>query len=204
MNRTRIGVAAILAAALATLGLAACGSSNSNSADEDQITAAITAAAASGDPSACTKYQTQRFVEQTNSGTGQAAVRSCEKDAANSVAKSVDVTDISVNGDTASAKVHVTGSIFDGQTLNVKLIKQNGVWKLDQFVSFENFNKDAMVAAFPATLQQEGNVPAQAVDCLKTQLQQQSEQTIEQSFVSGNNQLEQLVFNPCAKYFKGG
>jgi hypothetical protein len=202
MGKRRVGVA-LAAASLAAFALAACGSSNSNSADEDQITAAITAAATSSDPSVCTKYQTQRFVEQTNSGTGQAAVRSCEKDASN-VADKVDVTDISVDGSNATAKAHVTGSIFDGQTLDLALVKENGQWKLDVFKGFENFDKAAYIAAFPAALAKEGNIPPQAVDCLKSSLQATPDQTIENSFVNNDQQAQNQIFEPCAKYFKGG
>src|SRR5262245_61459259 len=175
MNRTNLGIVAGLAAILAVLGLAACGSSNSNSADEDQITAAINAAAVSGDPSACTKYQTQRFVEQTNSGTGEAAVRSCEKDAPNSVAEKVDVSDISVDGSNATATAKVTGSIFDGQTLNIALVKQNGQWKLDEFKGFENFDKAAIVAALPKEIAKEGGATPQGIDCITTNLQKLSD-----------------------------
>jgi hypothetical protein len=204
MGKTRVWIAVAATAALAALALAACGSSNNNSADEDQITAAINAAATSGDPSACTKYQTVRFDEQTSNGTGEAAVRSCEKDAQNSVADKVDVTDISVSGDTATAKAAVTGSIFDGQTLDIALVKQGGQWKLDQFKGFANFDKAAFIAAFPQQLQNEPGATPQAIDCIRTQLQQASEQQIEQTFTSSSNQAGNQIFGPCGKYFKKG
>jgi hypothetical protein len=205
MGKGRFAASAA-AALFAALALAACGSSNNNgsSADQSQITAAITAAATSGDPSACTKYQTQHFVEQTNNGTGEAAVKSCEQDAKQTAADKVVVHDISVDGDTATAKADATGSIFDGQTLDIGLVKQNGQWKLDQFKGFVNFDKAAMVAAFPAELQKEGQAPAGAVSCLQTQLQKTPDQTIENSFVNNDQQAQNQIFGPCAKYFKGG
>src|SRR5689334_5424085 len=105
-----LGVAASALALLLAMGVAACGSSSSdNSADEDQITQAITASATSGDPSACTKYQTIHFTEQTSGGQGQAAIQSCEKGAQNTAADKIDVSDVEVNGDHATAVGKATG-----------------------------------------------------------------------------------------------
>jgi hypothetical protein len=207
LGKGRLGFAVAACALFVSFGVAACGSSDNggsstSSADEQQITQAIQAAATSGDPSACTKYQTQRFLEQTNSGTGQAAVRSCENDAKSTAANSIDVSDVKVNGDHATAVGKATGSIFDGQTLKVALVKENGQWKLDDFQGFENFNKDAMVAAFEKQLSAQ-NVPQQGVDCLKQQFQSASDQQIEDTFVGSNPQAENQLFGPCAKYFQG-
>jgi hypothetical protein len=194
-------------ALLAPLALAACGGdddSGGSSADEDQITAAINAAATSGDPAACTKYQTVKFDSQTNDGSGQAAVRSCERDAQNGVADKVEVTDVSVDGDTATAKAAVTGSVFDGQTLDIGLVKEGGQWKLDEFKGFESFDKTAFIDAFPQQLQNDPGTTPQAVACIKTQLQQASDQQIEQAFLSTSDQAGDQIFGPCGKYFKGG
>jgi hypothetical protein len=204
MRKAPMGIAVVLAALLAAITVAACGSSNSNSADQDQITKAIQVSATSGDPSACTQYETQRFVEQTNSGTGQAAVKSCEKDANQSVADKVDVSDISVNGDTATAKAAVTGSIFNGQTLNVGLVKESGQWKLDQFKGFENFDRNAMIAGFQKELASQPGSTPQAVSCVVQQFQKATDQQIESTFTSSNSQAENQLFAPCGKYFKQG
>jgi hypothetical protein len=180
------------------------GAGNGNSADEDQVTAAITRAATSGDPAVCTELQTQKFTEQTSGGAkGQAAVKSCEKDAKNSAAEKVDVTDIQVNGDTATAKAKATGSIFNGQTLDIALVKEGGQWKLDEFKGFEDFNKDAMIAAFRQQLSQEPGSTPQAVDCMVRQFQAASDATIEANFTGSDPQAEKQLFAPCGKYFKG-
>ena len=202
----KAGFAAAMAAALlTTLGLAACGGGDDNgsSADEDQITQAINAAATSGDPSACTKYQTLRFTEQTSGGQGQAAVQSCEKGASNTAADSIDVTDIEVDGDNATAKGKATGSVFDGQTIDVALVKENGQWKLDQFKGFEDFDKAAMIAAFTKQLEAENDPPA-GVACLRQQFQAASAEQLESTFIGDNPQAENQLFGPCAKYFQQG
>jgi adenine-specific DNA methylase len=205
LNPRKLSVLAICALPLV---LAACGggSDSGSSADQDQITAAINAAATSGDPAACTKYQTLKFTEQTSGDEqtkGQAAVQACEKDAANSVADKVDVTDIEVDGDSATAKAAVTGSVFDGQTIDIALVKEDGQWKLDEFKGFEDFDKASMVSAFKAELAKEG-VPAQGADCVATQMQKATDEQVESFFTGSGSNAEQTIFGPCEQFFKGG
>jgi len=202
--RWRLGLPVLAALCALSFAVAACGGGNGNSADEDQITAAITRAATSGDPAVCTELQTQRFTEQTSGGAkGQAAVKSCEKDAADTAADKVDVTDINVDGDSATAKVAATGSIFDGQILDVALVKEGDQWKLDEFKGFEDFNKDAMITAFRQQLSQEPGSTPQAVDCIVSQFQAASDATIEANFIGSDPQAQKQLFAPCGKYFKG-
>jgi hypothetical protein len=200
-------IAMLAAALLATFALAACGGDDDNgdssSADEDGITKAIEAAAASGDPSACTQYQTQNFLEQTNGETGQAAVKSCEEDADEGVADTVDVSDIEVDGSSATAKAAVTGSTFDGQTLDIALVKEGDVWKLDKFNGFEDFDKDAMVASFKEELSSDPSLPAGAADCVAQQFEKASSEDIEAFFTESNQESEDQFFKPCEDEFKG-
>ena len=193
-------------ALLSAFGIAACGGDDdddASSADEDGITKAIEAAATSGDPSACTQYQTQNFLEQTNGGTGQAAVKSCEQDAEDSVADEVDVSDIEVDGSSATAKAAVTGSIFDGQTLDIALVKEGDVWKLDRFNGFEDFDKDKMIAGFKEEITSDPSTPAAAADCLVQQFQAASAEDLEGFFTESNPQAEEQLFKPCEDEFKG-
>jgi hypothetical protein len=193
---------ALGAGLFAALALVACGDSGS-SQDEDQISAAITRAATSGDPAACRDVQTQKFDEQTGSGKGEAAVRSCERDAADTAADKVDVTDVEVDGDTATAKAAATGSVFDGQTLDIALVKEGGQWKLDEFKGFEDFDRNAMIASFRKQLAAEQGATPQAVDCVVAQFQKASDEQIESTLTGSDPQAEQQLFGPCGKYFKG-
>ena len=206
MTKSTLGVASMAIAVLAALALSACGGGGGNSADEDQISAVITRAATSGDPAACTDAQTAKFTLQTSGSPNQSAaqaVQTCEKDAAQTAADKMDVSDIQVDGDSATAKAHATGSTFDGQTLDVALVKEGGQWKLDDFKGFENFNKDAMVASFRKQLEAEPNSNPQAVNCVVQQFQAATDTQIEGFFTGSNTQAEQQLFGPCAKYFQG-
>ena len=117
---------------------------------------------------------------------------------------SVTVSDINVDGDSATATAKVTGNVFDGQTIKVSLVKDGGQWKLDEFNGFEDFNRDALVNGFKAEFAKSG-LSGAAVDCVTANLQKQSDQALEASFTDpSNNTLDQQVFGPCANLAKGG
>ena len=207
MKRSNFALAVMALAAVASLALSACGGGDDNgsSDDQDQITEAVNAAATSGDPAACTKYQTAKFTQQTSGEPGQSAekaVQSCERDAANTAADSVEVTDVEVDGDTATAKAKATGSTFDGQTLDVALVKDGDQWKLDEFKGFVDFDKAAMVAAFKKQLESEPDANQQAVDCVVQQFQAAPDDVVEGFFTGNSDQAEQQLFGPCSKFFQ--
>jgi hypothetical protein len=208
MKRSSFALAAMAIAVIASLALAACGGGDDNgsSDDQDQITQAINAAATSGDTAACTKYQTAKFTQQTSGEPGQSAeqaVASCQKDAENTAADSVEVTDIEVDGDNATAKAKATGSTFDGQTLDVALVKEGDQWKLDDFKGFVDFDKDAMITAFRKQLESEPDANPQAVNCVVQQFQAASDEQVEGFFTGNSGQAEQQLFGPCSQFFQG-
>jgi hypothetical protein len=201
----RNGPIALIVGVLAALALVACGGSG-NSDEEDQISAAIDKAATSGDPAACTEVETQNFLQQTSGGGGgsaQQAVQQCERDAKDSVADTVDVSDIEVDGDSATANAAVAGSIFDGQTLQIALVKDGDQWKLDQFKGFEDFDRASMNSAFKKEISTDPETPPAAADCVNQQIESVSDQDLQGLFVGGDPKAEQAVFGPCGKYFKG-
>ena len=201
--RFRFAVLVVLAAL--PLTLAACGggddttgsSASLSSADQDQITKAVQFAAVSGDPKACTEAQTQAFTEQTTGATGAAAVKQCEKDANDTPANSVDVTNIEGSGDSATADATFKGRVFDGQTIAVELVKDGNQWKLDKAVGFKNFDRGAFIAGFKQELANQSGVPAGAADCVATNLDKLSDQQIEDVFLNSNTQLQNQLFGSC-------
>jgi hypothetical protein len=144
-----------------------------------------------------------KFDEQTNEpAKGQAAVRQCEKTAKDTAAEKVEVSDVQVDGDSATAKAKATGSIFNGQTLDIALVKEGDQWKLDEFKGFEDFDRDAMINAFKTQLSRQGG-NTQAINCVVSQFQAASDQEIEAMFTGSDAQAENRFFGPCAKYFQG-
>jgi hypothetical protein len=197
MIRSRFGVLA--GVAVLPLLLGACGDSGLSSDDEDQITQAIELAATSGDPKACTEAQTQAFTEQVTGKSGEGAVKQCERDAKDTPADSVEVANIDGDEDSATADAAVIGSFFDGQTLQLALVKDGDQWKLDEAVGFKDFDRDAFTASLKKSFAEEGEAPAGAVRCVTKNLEKLSDQEIEDLFLNSNSDLEKQVFNPCFK-----
>jgi hypothetical protein len=196
MSRFHFGVLAA-ALVLATAGLAACGSSDSSSADQDDITAAIDKAATSGDPAVCTDLQTQNFTAQTSgSGDGGDATAACQKDAESSKADSVDVSNVKVDGDTATADVAITGNDLDGQTLEIGLVKEADQWKLDKVNSFTDFDRAKFTAQFEGQITDDPSTPPAIVTCLKQQFDAATDAQLQALILdpSGGDAL----FGPCA------
>jgi hypothetical protein len=205
---TRSRGAALLAALLTlAVALAACGGDDDgdSSADEQEIIDAITAAATSDDPAKCTEFQTQNFTEQISDGaTGQAAVTQCEQNAAETPAEEIEVENVEIDGDSATAEGAITGSFFDGQTIDVALVQEGDQWKLDELVGFVDFDRDAFTASFEESIGSEEGASRQAVDCVTQQIEAQSDQQLQDFLLGTDPQAEDQIFEPCSRFFGGG
>ncbi len=187
-------ITALAACLFAALALAACGGGGND--DADQITEQIDFAATSGDPTACTDAQTLKFTEQTTFESGQAAIASCMKNAS-STSDSVDVSDIVVDGDRATATVAVTGSTYDGQTLEMSLVKEDGLWKVDSIDGFRDFDAAKFAAAFAAEVAKSGDLTAAQAKCVSENLTSGGAETIKQALLSGDTAKLSSVFGGC-------
>jgi hypothetical protein len=206
MGKSRPSLAVAAAAVLAAFALTACGGDDGGSEDEDQITAAIDRVATSGDPKACTDVETQRFIEQTSGGgaKGAAAVKQCEQAGAEgAVADKIDVTNIEVDGDHATAEGAVTGNLFDGQTLDLALVKEGDQWKLDEFKGFAEFNRDALINTIKQQLSSDPSATPQAVSCVTDHLEMQSDENLQALYSGSESSVEDEIFGACGKYFQG-
>jgi len=127
--------------------LVACGSSSPS--DESQIEEAIETSAASSDPADCKKLSTQNFMEQTDKSSGSEAVKSCEEEAKKEegVEKAV-VSNVEVEGSKATAEAALSGGVFDGQEVEIALVKEGEQWKLDEIARFTSFDSAKVTAFF--------------------------------------------------------
>lgn len=202
MSRARL-LALVLTLFVLPFALVAC-DEDGNSEDEDQVTEAIVFAATSGDPAACTEAQTLNFTEQiTGVPTGDKAIEQCEEDAADTPAEEVDVSEIEVDGDSATAEAAVTGSFFDGQTLELALVRDGEQWKLDEFVGFVDFDREAMAATLRSELSADEEASPEAVDCVIQQVDATSDEDLEAAFIGEDPEAEDRLFEPCSKFFGG-
>jgi hypothetical protein len=119
MRRTSL----LLATAVSSLALAACGGGGKS--DEDQIKSAIQEVGK--DPaSLCTKNGSAALVKAAGGKDAclQLAKKSGQGDA------QLDVSGIKVNGDSATATVTNGSGAGKGQKSAVRMIKENGDWKI--------------------------------------------------------------------------
>jgi ABC-type glycerol-3-phosphate transport system substrate-binding protein len=204
MGKARLCFAAIGASVLATFALAACGGDDDGgSEDEDQITAAIERAATSTDPSKCTEVETIKFIQETDADPGDSpeeALRKCQQNVGGAAADSVDVSEIEVDGDSATARALVSGSFFDGQTLDLALIKDGDQWKLDEINGFTDFDPSAMASAVGEGLSQDG-AGQQAIDCVSNRIESLPADQVEAAFSENDRQAEDAIFEPCSRFF---
>jgi hypothetical protein len=180
------------------LGLAACGGSGEG--DEGRIEEAIEKAATATDPSACTKYQTQHFLEQTNQEGGKSAVKNCEEEAENEEgAQSASVSNVAVNGSKATAEVALTGSVFNGQTVEVGLVKEGDQWKLNEVVKFTKFNQAKLVESFEHELSKASNeVSPKFAACFIEAFEEADQAELEELLFGGNEKAFEEIAKNCS------
>ncbi|CAN5429770.1 hypothetical protein BH20ACT15_BH20ACT15_09230 [soil metagenome] len=204
MRSTRFTTLAV-AAAIATLALAACrsdsggGSDGGGGEDGADITEAIEQAATSDSAERCTEFQTQAFTEQTEFEAGNDAIESCEEGARDGdvAGDSVDVEDIEVDGGSATASVSFTGGSLGGQVIDVSLVKDDEQWKLDALDRFTTFDKAAFTSALVARSESNPDTPSEVSSCVEGELNAAPDDQLQQAFLSGEPDQLLELFGGC-------
>jgi hypothetical protein len=177
-------------------GLAACGSSDS---DESQIEEAVETSATSTDPADCKKLATQHFMEQTTQSEGSEAVKTCEKEASNDEgAEDATVSNVEVDGSTASADVALTGGGFDGQEVEVALVKEDDQWKLNEIAGFVKFDEAKVIK----TLEEGFSKPSSEVSkglesCIIESFEEAPQSDFEAALISGSTEGFEEIAGDC-------
>jgi hypothetical protein len=180
------------------LGLGACGSSGES--DEDKIVSTIEEAVTSTDPAICKETQTQAFMEQTSgSASGSAAVKECEEETKNGEGKpdSVKVSEVEADGGKATADVALKGRIFDGQTLEVALVEEDGDWKLSELTGFATFDPENLVNAFAEQIEKEPEIEPETASCFIEGLEELSNSELESIVVENNTEVFGEIAEGC-------
>jgi hypothetical protein len=187
----------LIAALSSAFVLAACGGDDS-SEDEDQITDAITEATTGGQASACTELMTQSFIEQTQFATGAEAVTACEEDAADSPADTVEVSNVEVDGDSATAEVAFSGQALNGQTIAISLVNESEQWKLDRLDEFVDFDAQAFADGIAeGAAEGSENPPQELIDCVSNEITSGDPEAIQAAYLSGDPSQLETLFGPC-------
>ncbi len=135
--------------------------------DKTQIERTIREVATSDDPAYCNTDLTASYLRQTTGAKLPFADDFCRSEAGKSPADSVDVTRVAVTGDRATAFVAYEGGSIDGSQLLVELTKDDGAWKLNRRVAFEQFDRARFNNAYRSLLLQFGSPPRAAACALR-------------------------------------
>ncbi|HXQ88870.1 MAG TPA: hypothetical protein VN733_04455 [Solirubrobacterales bacterium] len=180
------------------LGLAACGSSES---DEDKVVDVIETSATSSDPADCEALSTQAFMEQTELEEGKAAVESCEESAEDDSDNpdSVEVSEVEIDGSSATADVAFVGGNFGGQTLTVALVEEDGDWKLDEITGFAEFDQEGLADSFEEALGEDDEVDPQLAECFAEVIREVPEPKAEELIIGGSPEPIVEIIEGCSE-----
>jgi hypothetical protein len=181
---------------VSALALVACGSSNN---DESQIEEAVETSATSKDPADCKKLSTQHFMEQTTRSEGAEAVKECEANASNGAgAKSVEVSEVEVDGSKATADAALTGGSFDGQTLKIALVKEDDQWKLDELAGFAKFNEAKVIGILEGQFNEPSSeVSKSQANCIVKSFEEAPQAELEEALLSGSSEGFEEIAGSC-------
>ena len=191
---------------VSALALSACGgggssSSSGGSDDETAIEEAIETAATSSDPSKCTEVQTEFFNETETGKTGEAALKTCEKEVeeGDDQAESVNVSQIEVEGEGAAAVAEIEGSALGGQTIAVAMEKEEGAWKVDGFMGFMKYDPEALGSSLEELLNEEEGADPAKVTCVAEGVEAMSEEEAEAMVFEKNEEGLNEILAGCSE-----
>lgn len=132
-GRTLLIVAAVVVGLLVVGGGIAllAGGGDDGGGDEADVEDAITKAVTGKEPEGCRELVTTSFIQKSTHETGSAAVSECERTRAQNTVTGVDISDVEVNGDRATATAKPTSGPASGRELELTLVKSGGDWKID-------------------------------------------------------------------------
>ena len=138
---------ALVLFAVLALALSACGDSNDDS-DEARIHAVLERAFVSFDADACTEILTPRALEQVEFSDSEDALESCVDgaDDPDDNAEAIEVPDLEVSGDDATAIVTPQGGSIDGASIGLELVDRDG-WRIDRIASLEVLDRERFLEA---------------------------------------------------------
>ncbi|HEV2790413.1 MAG TPA: hypothetical protein VGV69_03845, partial [Solirubrobacterales bacterium] len=158
---------------------------------EDKVVEVIETSATSTDPADCEALATRSFLEQTQFSEGKEAVKSCEEDAEETEGdpESVEVTEVEVDGSSATADSEFVGGDFDGQVLSVALVEEDGEWKMDEITGFAKLDQEQLASSLEESFQSgENGLDAEVASCMGDALRELSEPEVEEVVFGGSSE----------------
>jgi len=136
-------------------------------------------------PDYCETLMSARYLHQTYGGTVGASYW-CLHSLDSRRPYAVNVFDVRVADDRATAKVTDRNGSFGGSTLKFALVKQRGYWKLDELLGFTSFNRAKFEAAYRKSLVTgRYRFPPAAAGCALATLRNYSTARLEELYLIG-------------------
>lgn len=181
---------------VSALVFVACGSGDS---DESQIEDVVTTSATSTDPADCKTLATQQFMEQTTQSEGAEAVKTCEEEASNDEgADTATVSNVEVDGSKASADVALRGGGFDGQEVEVALVKEGDQWKLDEVAGFAKFDEAKVIETLEKGFAKPSSeVSRSLASCIVESFEEAPQAEFEEALISGSTEGFEEIAGGC-------
>jgi hypothetical protein len=164
-------IGALAIAAIAAVIVVAIGGGGGSDQTEEQVASVVDTWASTTDPGECRNLATDRLLQQGPVSCSAPALQPPVGP------DSVDVTNVQVSGDTATADALYTGGLFDGQTLALSLVKESDQWKVDQLDDLADFDLQRFADAFAAIAPKLGpnnRLPVDQANCVGNKLANQS------------------------------
>jgi hypothetical protein len=98
----------------------------------------------------------------------------------------VSVSNIEVEGGTATAEAEIEGSALNGQKVELELVEEGGKWKLNQFLGFASYDGEALAEGLEKGLEKQGELPPSEVKCFAEGIRGLSEEEAEEVAFEGN------------------
>jgi hypothetical protein len=190
---------ALIAMAMALTACGGGGSSSSGGGDETAIEEAIETSATSTDPSKCSEVQTEAFNEAETGESGAKSLKACEEQAKeeSEPAESVTVSEISENGDSATAEVKIKGGSLNGQSLELELAKEGGDWKLNEFLGFTTYDAAGIASTLEEQLAKEEGISPSLAKCIAEGSEGMSQEEAEALIFEKNNEGIEEIARDC-------
>ena len=116
-------------------------------AESAEVTRTLDELATNPNPDYCATLMSARYLHQVYGGN-KAGLFWCRDSLASRGPHAVNVFDVRVADDHATAEVTARGGDFNGSTLKYALIKQRGYWRLDELLGFRTFDRAKFEAVY--------------------------------------------------------
>jgi hypothetical protein len=126
-----IGGALAAIAVVVVLVLVLAGGGDDGDSEEDVVRDRIEEISTGKDPEICETGYTTTFLQKATGLSGTEGEDVCRQQVPQNDTRGVDIKELEISGDKATATVVEDGGDYDGETLEVTLVKQGGEWKAD-------------------------------------------------------------------------